>query len=365
MDPAATCCPKKHCPARGHTGRGHGAIHSRKAQRCIGPPCDNTFSATTGSGFYRRRTSAATVVLVVPWLAPGCPVHAIVAALGVDERTIAAWWARSGRQGQAVHESLVAHPRAVGQVQAAERRVTRQGGIVWMALAMLVKPRVWRGGEVSAQRERPRSRRLSERGRRWAAHRPRLLWTAGVGSSLRAMRETLREPVHTGRGGRPRRRPWRHVLIAHVIKRYERRRGSAPARRIVAGTRARVETLLRRSQGDGVIKTAYMERRNAPCRDRLAPLARRCRALARHTLPRHEGRCVVGTVSNLWTPHASVSQAQQTTPAMAAGITDHGWTMPALRSLHVPRSPWSPPKHRGRPSQGLTHLIERWCGDHG
>jgi hypothetical protein len=53
----------------------------------------------------------------------GCPVQAIVAAFGFDERTVAAWWTRSGRQGQAVHEYLIAEPRDLGQVQADELRV--------------------------------------------------------------------------------------------------------------------------------------------------------------------------------------------------------------------------------------------------
>ena len=69
--------------------------------------------------------------------------------LGFDERTVADWWARLGRQGQAVHEYLVEQPRDLGQVQADELRVKKQGGIVWMALAMMVKTRLWPGGEVS------------------------------------------------------------------------------------------------------------------------------------------------------------------------------------------------------------------------
>jgi hypothetical protein len=73
---------------------------------------------------------------------------------------------------------------------------------------------------------------------------------------------------------------------------------------------------------------------------------------------------LVGTVYNFCTPHASLSPAQKTTPAMAAGITDHCWTMHELLSFHVPLSRWSPPKQRGRPSQALKRLIERWCGDH-
>jgi hypothetical protein len=246
--------------------------------------------------FYRLRTSAETVVLVVTLLAHGCPVQAIVAAFGLDERTVAAWWARSGRQGQTVHEYLVEPPRVLGQVQADARRVQKQGGIVWMALAMMVKTRLWLGGEVSEQRDLPLLRRLMERVRRGAARRPLLVCTDGLVSYIRAMRETLRDPGHTGTGGRPRLRPWYNVCIAQVVKRYERQRVGATDRRIVEGTLARVETRRRRSPGDGVSKTAYRERLNATFRERLAPLARRCRALARHTLTLHEGMCLVGTV---------------------------------------------------------------------
>ena len=98
------------------------------------------------------------------------------------------------------------------------------------------------------------------------------------------MRETLRDPIHTGKGGRPRLRPWRQVVIAQVVKRDARRRVVATERRLLDGTPARVETLRRRAQGDGVIHTASMERLHATCRECLAPLARRCRALARPTL---------------------------------------------------------------------------------
>jgi transposase-like protein len=365
MDPATIFCPHKNCPARGQTGQGNIGIHSRKEQRCICHVCHQTFSATKGTVLYRLRTSAETVVIVVTLLAHGCPVQAIVAAVGFDERTVADWWARSGRQGQAVHEYLVEQPRDLGQVQADEIRVKKQGRIVWMALAMMVKTRLWLGGEVSAQRDMPLIRRLIGRVRRCAARRPLLVCTDGLVAYIRAIRETFRDPVHVGTGGRPRLRPWHNVLIAQVVKRYERRRVVETDRRIVDGTPARVEALRCRSQGDGVINTAYIERLNATFRERLAPLARRCRALARHTLTLHEGMFLVGTVYNVCTPHESLSHAQKTTPAMAAGITDHCWTMHELLSFHVPLSRWSPPKPRGRPSQALKRLIARWCGDHG
>ncbi len=106
MDPTTVFCPKGDCHARGQIGQGNIGVHTRKDRRCICQEYHKTFSATKGTVFYRRHTAAETVVIVVTLLAHGCPVHAIIAALGFDERTVADWWARSGRQGQAVQEYL-------------------------------------------------------------------------------------------------------------------------------------------------------------------------------------------------------------------------------------------------------------------
>jgi transposase-like protein len=366
MDPTTTFCPNMACPARGQTGQGNIGIHSRKDRRFICTQCRKPFAATYGTVFSRLRTAGDLVALILTLLAHGCPVQALVVAFGFDERTVAAWGARAGRQGQAVQEHLVEQPRDLGQVQADEIRVKKQGGIVWMALAMMVKTRVWLGGEVSEQRDMPLIRRLIERVKRCAARRPLLVCPDGVVSYMRAIRETFREPAHTGQGGRPRLRPWRHVLIAQVVKRYERRRVVETERRLVDGTPARVETLRRRSPGDGVINTADIERLHATFRARLASLTRRGRALARRTLTLQHGMYLIGTVYNFCTPHASLPHARGgTTPAMAAGITDHGWTVQELLSFHVPPPRWTPPTQRGRPSQAFKRLSERWCGDHG
>jgi transposase-like protein len=142
MDPTTVFCPNLACPARGQTGQGNIGVHSRKAQRFICQQCHKTFSATQGTVFYRLRTSAETITLVVTLLAHGCPVQAIVAAFGFDERTVAAWRTRAGRQGQAIQEHLVEQPRDLEQGQAEEIRVKTQGGIGWMALAMMVSSRL-------------------------------------------------------------------------------------------------------------------------------------------------------------------------------------------------------------------------------
>ena len=362
MDPATTFCPNLACPARGHAGQGNMRIHSRKDKRFLCTACHKTFTVAKGTAFYRLRTPAETVTLVVTLLAHGCPLQAIVVAFGFDERTVASWLARAGGQGQAVQEHLVEHPRDLGHVQADEIRVKKQGGIVWMALAMMVKTRLWVAGEVSEHRDMTLIRRLIERVRACALPRPLLFCTDGLCSYIRAIRETFRDPVHTGAHGRPRLRPWRNVCIAQVVKRYAQRCVVAVERRIVDGTLARVETLRRRAQGTGVINTASIERLNATFRARLVSLTRKGRALARQLPTLQHGMYLIGTVYNFCTPHESLRVAGvKQTPAMAARITDHCWTVGELLSFHVPPPCWTPPKQRGRRSRTLQALIERWC----
>ena len=369
MDPATTFCSNLACPARGQTGQGNIGIHSCKDKRFMCTECHKTFSATKGTAFYRLRTSAETVSLVVTLMAHGCPLQAIVVAFGYDERTVACWLARAGVQGQAVQEHLVEQPRDLGQVQADEIRVKTQGGIVWMALALMVRTRLWLAGAVSPHRDTPLIRQLITRVRRCAMRRPLLFCTDGLVAYVRTIRETFRDPERTGAQGRPRLRPWRNVCIAQVVKRYVQRRVVDVERRLIAGTSARVETLRRRSQGDGVINTAYIERLNATFRERLASLTRRGRALARRPLTLQHGMYLIGTVYNFCTPHASLRLAGPgigatcvaRTPAMAAGITDHCWTVQELLSFHVPPSRWTPPKQRGRRSRALQRLMARWC----
>ena len=313
------------------------------------------------------RTPAATVSLVITLRAHGCPLQAIVVAFGFDERTVAAWFARAGRQAQAVHEAVVEQPRELGQVQADEIRVKQQGKISWMALAMSVGTRLWLAGEVSEQRNLGLIRRLLNRVRRCAARRPLLLCTDGFRAYPRAIREAFRAALPTGKPGRPRLRLWKTLAIAQVVKPYVRRRVVRVERRIVVGAAAQVEKLRHRSQGGpGVLNTAYIERLHATFRERRAALTRRGRALARCTTTLHVGRYLVGTVYTFCpyptrlSPAAAGVRAPQT-PAMAAALTAHRWTVPELLSFRVPPPRWTPPKPRGRPSRALHRLVERWC----
>ena len=140
-------------------------------------------------------------------------------------------------------------------------------------------------------------------------------------------------------------------------------------RRIVQGTLAHVNALIQRTQGGGGINTAYIERLNATFRARLVNLVRRGRALARRDITLYQAAYLMGTIYNFCTDHDSLRLAGiigghkwlPRTPAMAAGLADHRWTVKELLSYRVPLPHWTPPKRRGRRSAALKALIARWC----
>ena len=297
------------------------SVHSQKEQRFICKQCGQTFAARKGTPFYRLRECQEVVTVVVTLLAHGCPLQAIVAAFGLDERTVADWQRRAGQHCPRLHEPLVQTPRDLGQVQADEIRVKVQkekgghgnscGGVVWMALALMVGTRLWLGGEVSCRRDTTLITRLVERVRACAAptsatgarQTPLLFCTDGLCTYVSAVRQVFREPLRRVAAGRPRLQAWKGILIAQVVKRYEKRRVVEVEHRVQHGSPRRVHEVIAASQGQGGINTAFIERLNATFRERLASLVRRGRALARQSQTLQHGMFLVGTLYSFCTPH--------------------------------------------------------------
>lgn len=373
MNPKNIFCPNIDCPARGQIGKGNIGIHSQEDKRCICHVCGQTFTVTKGTIFYRLRTDPMIVMQVITLLAYGCPIQAIVQAHGLDERTVQDWWRRAGQHCQRVHEFEVEQAKLdLQQVQADEIKVKTFMGTVWMALAIMVSTRLWLGGAISPHRDLDLIQTLANKIRNLALCRPLLLAVDGLASYVTAFRKAFRTamPRRKGELGRPQLISWPNIAIVQVVK--QRMDGQMNiSRRIVQGSEAMVTSLIQKTQGIGMINTAYIERFNATFRQRLNCLVRRTRTLARKVETLEAGMYVVGCLYNFCHPHHSLRLKLsvgnfrhhwvQRTPAIAAGLADHIWTPTELFNLHIPPPRWQPSSKRGRRSLTTQKLVEKWC----
>src|SRR5918911_441649 len=281
VDPQQQFCHNPACPARGQAGQGNIGVQSQVEQRYVCHRCGRTFAATTGTPFYRLRTAADQVTLVLTLLCHGCPPQAIVAAFGLDERTVAAWLARAGGHCQQVHQHLVQQGQVdLQHVQADELWVKLVGQRVWMAMAMAVPSRLWLGGAISPQRDLVLITSLVQQVRACARRLDVLVCVDGLTSYVTAFLRVFRTPVYTGRRGRPRLVLAAGFLLGQVVKRYAKRRGVSVTPRVGQGTADAITTVLEATSTGHGIHTAYIERLNATFRSALPPLVRRGRALA-------------------------------------------------------------------------------------
>jgi hypothetical protein len=132
---------------------------------------------------------------------------------------------------------------------------------------------------------------------------------------------------------RPRWMPLTELLYAQVVKTMQRRRIVEVKHRVILGTKAGVDQVL--AAYSWQINTAFVEHLNLSLRQQVAAM-RRCSATSckgedglrqplAEPVPTH------GTGSTrVWRP---------CTPAMAAGLTDHVWSLREVLLYRVPPGP--------------------------
>src|SRR5438876_2070539 len=299
------------------------------------------FSGRRGTMFEGLRKAEELSVIVVTRLTSGCPVQAIVHAFGLDERTVADWRDRAGAQCQRVHEGIVEQGNLdLMHVQADEIRVKGCKMMAWMGLAMMVSTRMWLAGVVQESRDRHLADALLQQVRRCAAClRPLLVLTDGWSAYPNSIRRAFREKVKLTKGvGRACLQVWPELHIGTVIKRTEKKRVVEITRRMTHGLLAQAEKLLLLSQGGLILNTAFIERLNGTFRERLASLTRKSRHAARRLRALETGMYLIGCSSNFCFAHQELSKASHVgspcTPAMAAGLTNHVWSVCELLSYH-------------------------------
>ena len=141
-----------------------------------------------------------------------------------------------------------------------------------------------------------------------------------------------------------------------MVKPYRRRRLVGVTHRVVFGTRLAIEQVL--AQCGWTINTAFVERLNLNLRQRVVAIGRRVNTLCQGEEGLRDQLVLFQTYHNFVLPHASLRQAlpiresthgtgaakvwRPCTPAMAAGVSDHVWSLKEVLLYRVP--PWPQPQ---------------------
>jgi IS1 family transposase len=311
-------------------------------------------------------------------LAEGLGIRAVARVFEVDPNTVLGWLVDAAEHLQAFSRHFL-HNVHVTQVQLDEL----------YALLRAVKD-----GEVSEAEAIPRLSRSPHWV--WAAIDPvsKLLLALDVGDRTLAMAQCLVHQVvqvlapgcvplfltdgfkayatalltHYGQWVQPERRqatgplpkprwmPLPQLLYAQVVKTVRRRRLVGVTHRVVFGTLAAGHAVL--APLGCQINTAFVERLNLDLRQHVAAIGRRVTTLCKGEDGVRQQLALFQTYHNFCLPHASLRQSllqpvppngtgsaktwRPCTPAMAAGLSDHVWSLKEVLLYRVP--PWPQPQ---------------------
>jgi len=384
VDTSMHFCPHTDCDYRGWLGRnnlranGHPSGSPWRHLHCLG--CNGYFLETHGTIFYGKQAAVELIVRVLACLAEGLGIRATARVFEVDPNTVLHWLVEAAE-----------HLRAISRYFLCEVHVTQLQLDELYAVLREVK-----AGELSDDEAITRLERSPLWV--WTAMDPesKLLLVIDVGTRTLAMAQCVVHRVvrvlaptcvplclpdglkdygtaflsHFGHWIQPERRrdkgplpkprwmPLPHLLYAQVVKSYRRRRIVGVKYRVVFGTMERVQQVL--SACGRKINTAFVERLNLDIRQRVAAVGRRVNTLCQGEDGVRQQLVVYHTYYNFCLPHASLRQPllvpepthgsgsaklwRPCTPAMAAGLTNHVWSLKEVLCYRVP--PWPQPQVR-------------------
>jgi IS1 family transposase len=382
VDTSMHFCPHPDCDYRGWLGlnnlraNGHPSGGPWRQLHCTA--CDGYFPEHHGTIFHGKEAAVGLIVRVLACLAEGLGIRATARVFEVDPNTVLHWLVEAAEQLKAfsshflceVHvqqvqlDELYAVLSAVKDGQMSEeeaiRRLSRSPQWVWTAidpqskllLAILVGPRT----QAMAQRVVHQVREVLAPGciplfvtDGFKEYMSALL--SHFGSWVQPARRQAQGPAP-----KPRWMPLPELLYAQVIKTTRRRRLVRVSHRMVFGTFEAVHQVL--AACGWQINTAFVERLNLTIRQHVAAIGRRVSTLCKGEEGLAQQLALYHGYYNFCLPHGSLRQplpqpvptnskssAQQWrpgTPAMAAGLTDHVWSLKEVLLYRVP--PWPQPQ---------------------
>jgi IS1 family transposase len=358
--------------------------------------CQGYFLEANGTLLHGKRRSVELLGRVLAWLAEGLGIRATARVFEVDPDTVLQWLVEAAEQLQAftsyvlcdVHvyqlqlDELYAVWRGVkeGEVNEDDAILRLEGARPWVWTAIDPVSQVRLAMEVGP-RTVERAQRVGHQVVSGLAPGCVPVWFSdGFKGYLPAILghfggwtpPTRRQDK--GPWPKPRWRPLPGRRYAQVVKQSRRKRLVGVKHRVVFGPREAIEQVL--AAWGWKINTSCVERRNLDLRQRVAAIGRRVNTRCqgedsmRHQLALGHG------YSNFVLPHASLRQPlpvpeptygtgsarlwQPRTPALAAGLTDHVWTLRDVLLYRVP--PWQQPHAVSRVGGcDEREARQEWC----
>jgi IS1 family transposase len=384
IDTSQHFCPHWGCDYRGWLGlgnlraNGHPSGGPWRQFHCTA--CKGYFLETHGTLFHSKQAAVELIVRVLACLAEGLGIRATARVFEVDANTVLHWLVEAAEQlrtfsahflcnlhlEQLQLDELYAVLRDLkaGEISDDEaiKRLERSPYWVWTVMdptsKLLVVVDVGCRTLAMAQRVVHQVTGVLAPGciplfltDGFKEYKTALL--GHVGHWMHPERRQDKGPVP-----KPRWMPLPELLYAQVVKSYRRRRIVGVTHHVVFGTRLAIEQVLARC--GWAINTAFVERLNLDLRQRVAAIGRRVNTLCQGEAGVRDQLALFHVYHNFVLPHASLRQPllipeptngcgsakvwRPCTPAMAAGLTDHVWSLKEVLFYRVP--PWPQPQVR-------------------
>lgn len=377
MDDRTCYCRRATCVKYGQVGRAACLKYRdwhRQAARYRCQACGRLVSARTGTAYAGVRTDLGTYLRGVVALAEGMSIRATGRLVEVDKDTVNHWLPRLGRHCQRVMNHFF-HDLALSECQLdelwtfiakKEAHLTPMEALqavygdawIWIAFSPVCKlVPAW----VIGKRTLAHARRLVFRLKSATNGQIPFFTSDELPHYADALLEVYGQWTQRPRNGtrgrfpHPRRVPPPALCYAVVVKKREKGRVVEVTTRIVYGTTEQVEAALRASPVSKTINTYGVERNNLTTRQHSRRMSRKVNAFSKDPDYLEHQLTLAFAYYHFVIPHRGLRQRLQpdqptngqkgsrkkwkpVTPAMAAGLTDHVWTMDELLSFRIPPS---------------------------
>jgi len=378
VDTSMHFCPHDGCRYRGWLelnnlrANGHPNGAPWRQFQCLS--CLGYFPEHHGTIFHGKQAAVELIVQVLACLAEGLGIRATARVFAVDANTVLHWLVEAAEQLRAfsayflcdIHvrqlqlDELYAVLRDVktGALSEDEAIEHLERSPYWVWTAMDPDSKLLLVIDVGTRTLAMAQRVVHQVVQVLAPHCIPLCLTDGLKDYGTAFLTHFGSWIHPARRRdkgplpKPRWMPLPELLYAQVVKSYRRRRIVGVTYRVVFGTMERVQQVL--SACGRKINTAFIERLNLDIRQRVAAVGRRVNTLCQGEDGIRQQLTVYHAYYNFCLPHSSLRQPlwvpeptngsgsaklwRPCTPAMAAGLTDHVWSLKEVLLYRVP--PW-------------------------